>query len=429
MANEVTFDHLKLLRDQPHLLGLLCGYKDLTPLHSEWIKYIWTSGRSVALNAHRGSFKSTSIKTVGSVWYMLFNPNDRIFIVQKTYADAADAVATIAKVMEIPEIREIFKFAHGEYPEFTVRREGKLEFSFKKTKTGEGNITGFGLSSPFTGRHCDFLLADDISTLKDRLSKAEREFTKMIWRELAANIIDRGKPCCYIGTPWHRDGVESIIPKPLKFSINECNLITPEQLERIRAETTPALFAANYLLEFTSDDEALFKDPNWGEWEYANTETPIAHIDAAYGGDDYCALTIGARRVVSRKIQAVGFTYHGNVKDWIPTVDEILRRYKVKKVFCEKQSDRGYTASLLRHQGFSVHEYDESLNKQHKIGSYLYESWRDIIWSNETDDVYMSQIVDWTPKTKEHDDAPDSAACLMRARFSKKGSNLERWKW
>jgi len=424
-----TEEHLQMLRENPHILGWMLGYDKLTALHGDWIKYVWTSGKGVSLNAHRGSFKSTAIVIVGAVWYLLFNPEARIFIVQKTFSDAAEAVATIAKNMDQSDIRELFFFAHGEFPEFKTRKEGAVEFSFKKMRTKDPSLKAFGLTSQFTGHHADFILCDDISTIKDRLSKAEREFTKNMWREISGNVIDRGKPCCYVGTPWHRDGVESIIPKPLKFSINDCSLMTEEQIAKARNDMTPALFAANYLLEFAADDDALFKNPIYGPWPAGNIDTVYAHIDAAYGGEDYCSFTIAGRHKATRKIHVMGWTYKGTIVDFIPFILDKMKEYRCRKIAVEQNPDKGYTASMLKAGGMSVHEYPENVNKQHKIATYLYEVWSDIVFSPDCDDIYMEQIVDWTAMTKEHDDAPDNLASLIRYKYSSKSAGNERWKW
>jgi hypothetical protein len=423
-----NLEYLNIIRDHPHVIGWIVGKERLKEIHSDWIKYIWITKKSRALWAHRGSYKSTAIVIIGTVWYLLFNPEARICIVRKTYADAADAINTIIKIMETPLIRELFLFAHGEYPEFTKKKEGAISFSFKKRATPEGSVTGFGLASPFTGRHFDIIICDDISTVKDRLSKAEREFTKTIWRELVTNVIDRGKPCCYVGTPWAKEGVESIIPEPKKFSIKECDVMTDEEVEVARASTTPSLFAANYMLEFTNDDDALFKDPVFDSWQSKEIGMVVAHVDAAYGGDDYIAVTIGAeRKNKDNRVQMVGFTYHGAISEWVDQIADVFRTYKVRKIFVEKQSDRGWTADMFRKRGFTVSEYDENMKKEHKIATFLYEVWPRIVWSPESDDTYMSQIADWTALTRGHDDAPDSASCLCRSRFSVKGYRYGRW--
>lgn len=423
-----TPEHLAAIKEYPHILGHIAGRDKLTPLHSEWIKIIWQGGRRPALMAHRGSFKSTAIGVIGTVWHLLFHPEERVFVVRKTFQDACDTVSTIAKVMAQQEVRELFMYAHGEYPEFTMNREGKISFSFKKSKTPEPSVMAFGISSPFTGRHADFILCDDISTLKDRLSKAEREFTKQIWMEISTNVIDRGKTCAYIGTPWHADGVESLIKNVQKFSVYDCDLITPNELMEIKASTLPSLFAANYELKFVASEDAMFADPKYGKWIHDGCTAVRAHVDSAYGAGDSCALTIGGR-LPNGMIQFVGFEFKGHIKDWIDYIEQRMAFYKARKIYVEKQSDRGMTAGLLRHAGLTVVEYDENLNKQNKIAAYLGEIWPKLIWSDDTDTNYMLQITEWTSLSKEHDDAPDGAACLARHCFSSKGSNSERWKW
>ena len=429
LLNACVFDYdmFRLIQEKPHLVGWMVGKTKLTDIHSDWIKYIWTSKKSVSLMAHRGSYKSTAIAQIGPLWYLLFNPEARIAIVRKTFTDAADTVATIAKFFEVPEIREMFRYAHGEYPEFRTRKEGILSMSFKKLATPEGSINGFGLSSAFVGRHFDIIICDDISTLDDRLFKSKREYTKMIWMELSTNIIDRGKPCNYIGTPWHKDGVESIIPAPLTFSIDECNLMSEEEIEFARSQTTASLFAANYLLKFMSDDDSPFKDPIMGEWKTSGIEGVYAHVDAAYGGSDYTALTIMARRN-DGKLQVYGRLYKESIVDCLDWIVETCERMKVRKIFCEKQSDRGWTGSMLRKKGMMVAEYDENTKKDHKIVTYIGEVWPLLVFGEDTDPQYLSQLEDWCPETKNHDDAADGLSCLIRAKFSKKGTSIERWR-
>ncbi len=422
-----TKEIIQKIASYPHVLGWLMGFKDLSEIHSYWIKYIWTAKSHRALNAHRGSYKSTAIVIVGVIWYLLFHPNARIFLVRKTYEDACMAVETIARIMEQPAIRALFTYVHKKPPEFVKRAEGRLLFSFKKTATPDVSVTAFGLKSPFTGHHCDFLICDDISTPKDRVSKAEREFTKFMWRELATNIVDPGTPCCYIGTPWHKDGVESIIPTPLKFSVKDIGILSPEEIEEKRRTTTPSLFAANYLLEFAADDAAPFKDPQEGPWIYRNLGSVEAHIDAAYGGDNSCALTLMAKNKETGLIYARGWSFHGNVQDWIPEIVNIMRMYKCKVIHVEEQGDKGFTRAQLSAKGVAARGYNESTNKQVKIATYLKKWWYEIRWDPNTETEYMMQIVDWLTETKENDDAPDSAASLLRAMFGKLDGKSSLW--
>jgi len=431
----VTNDHIKAILQQPHLLGFIGGYKDLTPLHSEWVHYIWNAKKGVSLMAHRGSFKSSGVTVTGAVWRLLFNPEEQIMIVRKTHAEAVDTVADIAKMMKNPEIREIFKYAHGETPEFTMERigEGKLSFSFKTGTSIAPSLLGMGLNSPLTGKHATYIVADDLSTLKDRLSRAEREFTKNIWRELSSNVINRDCPCCYIGTPWTTsNGVEEIIPEPIKYDCYSTGLISEKQLIEIKSKTIPTLFACNYELKIVADEKAMFKNPKYDAWDFKAKERPYAQIDPAFGGEDFNAFTIMGRRD-DGALQAIGFAKQGVVGEWLDFFKQQCKKYKVQSVYIELNSDRGWTASQLKNLGIIAKTYNESTKKQFKIATYLWEVWEQLYWVNLDDDPmrldYMAQITNWESEAKCWDDAPDSASSLVRARFSKKASMTGRWGW
>ena len=46
---------ISLLRNQPYKIGQLCGFKDLTELHNEWLKKMVYGSDEFTLLAHRGS--------------------------------------------------------------------------------------------------------------------------------------------------------------------------------------------------------------------------------------------------------------------------------------------------------------------------------------------------------------------------------------
>jgi hypothetical protein len=67
----------------------------------------------------------------------------------------------------------------------------------------------------------------------------------------------------------------------------------------------------------------------------------------------------------------------------------------------------------LQDKGLYVREYHETMNKYIKIATYLKKYWSEIYWIDATDKDYISMILDYT-EFAEHDDAPDSAASLLR---------------
>ena len=48
-----------------------------------------------------------------------------------------------------------------------------------------------------------------------------------------------------------------------------------------------------------------------------------------------------------------------------------------------------------------------------KISTFLRKWWDRIVWLEGTDQEYLNQILSYT-EDAEHDDAPDSAACVCR---------------
>lgn len=430
-----TWDHVRIIRQYPHLLGHLANKTKLTPMHSEWMRYILDSKEERVLMAHRGSYKTTSIVEIGIIWYLMFHPDDRVALIRKSFTQAAECIRNIADIMMLPEIHDLLAFVWGTDWKFSVRREGKLKLSVKRTNTKEVSITAKGIDSASTGDHYDFAIGDDCEDLQDRISEAARQKTILVINEFRSNIMERDKHMCFIGTPWHSKGLYSTLPPALKFPIHTTGLITPAQEADIKSKTTPALFAINYDLKFENEDDLQFKEPFLGVWHDGLVSNIRGHVDAAYDGDHYCALTI-IGRLPDGKLNGIGFVYQGNIKDWLGEIAKKLSYYKCNKLYIEDNADRGYSADILKthplikENHIWVLSYHEKMVKEVKIATYLGEVWQDIEWAKETDANYLEQCMDWRPKMLP-DDAPDSAASLVReggfSATKSYASNL--WKW
>lgn len=426
---------LQIVADEPHKLGWLIGRDKLNPLHSEWIKYCWDNDEPRALQAFRGSYKSTSVLLIGAIRWMLFHPDDRIGIIRKNVSAAREYTNTIATAMQLPELKELFYYAHGVYPRITRQRDGRYQWNFKKTLTPEGNITPLGIDGALTGAHFDKVLTDDIITVKDKLSRAERERTKEMVHEIATNIIDPGKGSTWIGTPWHREdawGEINAFCDVAKYPISQFNFLSKVEAERKKLTTTPFLYAINYELEIGKDESLLFSDPTFSKgWDFSKRDA-IAHLDTAFDGDHYCALTIMSPLSGSGDdtiYQAVGFVYAGHVKNWYATIKKHYERFRVKHLLVETNADKGMSANDLKDLKLRIKPYSESQNKHLKISTNLYKFWNRIEWAPETDDEYMLQVTDYKEGSSP-DDAPDSAASLLREAFTGKStSNRSKYEW
>ncbi len=166
----------------------------------------------------------------------------------------------------------------------------EIDTNLKTSTRGTSQLLGMGIYASLTGKHADIVITDDIVNIKDRVSRAEREKTKLQYQELQ-NVKNREGRFINTGTPWHKEDAISKMPNVKKFDCYETGLIDKEQRKALQQSMTPSLFAANYELKHIADSESLFTAPTYID----NTNliyNGVAHIDAAYGGGDSTAFTI-----------------------------------------------------------------------------------------------------------------------------------------
>ena len=225
------------------------------------------------------------------------------------------------------------------------------------------------------------------------------------------NIVTRDGRIVFIGTPWHKEDAFSLVVAPEKHDCYSTGLISPEKLQALRDSMSPSLFAANYELRHIAAENALFATAPRYTDNADMLRDGIAHIDAAYGGEDYTAMTCGRR---------VGDTLYLYGRLWRAHVDTVLdaaladcNRLMCAPVYCENNGDKGYLGKEIRNRGYEARIYAEKQNKYLKISTYLKKWWKNIVFLDGTDRAYIAQIMDYT-EDAEHDDAPDSAADICR---------------
>ena len=397
--------------DKPHLLGHALGYTDLTPLHDEWIKYIWFTDKDRYLEAHRGSYKTTAILILGNIIFHLFFPDLTTLIVRKEYTDhVKPAIKQIGDQLKSDVIKIIVKEWYDCDFYLVKDTESEISSNLKQSVTNEENIKGCSIGKVVTGSHYNRVVTDDIETMDDRVSKAAREKSKLVYQELS-NVVNPGCPLSSIGTPWHKDGVSSIMPKPKKYPIGSTGLkkFTDEHIKKLKKKMTTALYSINYNLEYMVDSEAYFKEPNYGDWPEACE--PIAHIDKKYAGKDTGALTYAAEYNGNIYMRGIHFTEH--IEDYYDSVVKFQEIMKGGTLHNEDNDDKGLASSAMRERGVIVSTYHEATNKHVKITTFLKANWDRIIWDYRTDPEYMVQIIDYR-EGEGPDDAPDSAASILR---------------
>ena len=404
---------MKEMLKHPEQIGIRVGFKDMTPLHGMWIREIVFGTEDYTLQAHRGSYKSSSL-AVAIALIMILDPTHNIIFLRKADNDVAEMLRMVTKILRQQIMSDISMIFHGRPLEIVTENVDQISTNLWNSPMGAPQLLGLGIKSSITGKHAQYVITDDICNIQDYQSAAEREHTKLQYDELQ-NIRNRGGRIINLGTPWHKKDVFRKMPNIHRYDCYTTGLISKEQLASLQKSMAPRLFAANYELKLLASSELVFTEPPQfytEEHRYNVLEGGEAHIDAAFGGKDYTALTI-AQRSWDRKILLYGRLWHQDVQRVLPQIIEEVKRCKCWRVMCESNADHGFLKSALMSQNVWTRTYHENQNKKIKILTYLCRCWKDIRFMPGTDPKYIRQIVNYTEQA-EHDDAPDSAATVCR---------------
>ena len=394
----------------PAALGRALGYKDFRDdLHGEWIRRMLTTTQDMTLQAHRGSYKTTCL-TETIALMMISRPRSNIIFLRKTDTDVAEVVKAVDRILNEPVMRGIYAALTG--TDLAVVKSTNTEISLASyaAPRGAAQLLGIGIGGSLTGKHADIIITDDIINRKDRISRAERENTKSVYMELQ-NVRNPGGVIINCGTPWHKEDAFTLMPEPWRFDCYTTGMLDDEQIAQLRRSMAPSLFAANYELRHIATENALFTEPPKFTKDAALLHDGIAHIDAAYGGEDYTAFTCGKRR--GDKLYMYGKLWQRHVDTVLDACIAEAKRLRCAPIHTEKNADKGYLAREIVNRGMQGSIYSEFENKYIKISTFLRKWWPNIVWLDGTDRDYIAQIMDYT-EDAEHDDAPDSAACICR---------------
>lgn len=421
-------DIIQKIIDYPHLLGRLLGFTKLKKLHSDMINYAYDmSNLKKSVWAHRGAYKTTAIVVVGIVRLLLFNPNLTIGIFKKTFTDSCKLVKNISTLLKNEDIAIIFKYLWGFTPVLSVDREDCITLAHKTRITKEGNVNAFSVMSPITGYHLDVGIFDDFVTIEDKISRAIRNKTKIMLEELINNVLNPGALALFVGTPFCNDSAWDLCPAPVKWDVYSTHILSNKEIFEKKQKMTGATFACNYELKIISDDDAIFKNPNYANWDF-NYKNGIGHIDKKFGGNDTMALTFVAKKNDGR-YQCIGFIFYDDLKKTKRDIFDLWKKYNIGTIYTEDNDDKGFASDLLKKLGIKVETYHESKNKHIKILNHLLENdFYDLIdFDTSIDANYMTQILDYR-ELSSLDDAPDSLASIGRILINEEVDYFtERW--
>ena len=405
---------IAILLNEPVKIGYAVGFDKLTALHNRWIIEMIRGTQDKTLQAHRGSYKTTCVSIALACIFVLL-PNKKTLFLRKTDADVKEVIRQVRNILLSPPMQEAARLIHGKDMVLITQTASELSSNLPGDSKGTSQIVAMGINGSITGKHFDRIFTDDIVNVQDRTSKAERDRTKIVYQELQ-NIRNRGGRIFNTGTPWHKEDCFSLMPNIERHDCYSTGLISKEQLQIIREAMTASLFAANYELRHIASDDVIFTSPQTGA-DPALAEQGICHIDASYGGEDGTAFTICKKS--GGKYYIYGRLWQKHVDDCLPEIIRLRKAFNAGIIYCERNADKGYLAKALRDKGERADTYHEKTNKFVKITSYLKSEWKNVVFVAGTDAEYINQICDYT-ENAEHDDAPDSAASIVRKLWNKK---------
>lgn len=415
MKNQAIEATINLIKNYPYLIAQDVGFSDVREHpHNDWMKHILTDEGDYTLLAHRGSYK-TSVLSVCIALMMLVFPWKNIIFLRKADSDVAEMIRMVRKALESDTFRRLSIILYKRPITLIKASESELTTNLYKSASGSSQLLGIGIKSSITGKHADIVITDDICNISDRISKAERERTKLQYQELQ-NIKNRGGRIINTGTKWHGEDVFSLIDD---IDICDCyhtGLISEEKLQQIKDSMIPSLFACNYELRIIASEDVIFTDPQVG----APVDTVmqgIMHLDSAFYGEDYTAWGVMAKH--DGKYYLYGRMKRKHVEDCYGDVIADYERFCCGKLYNESNADKGFVARDLRKMGAKVILYPEKENKYIKIVTHLKAIWKDLIFVDGTDKEYIDQICNYF-EDAEHDDAPDDASSLARLLYPKK---------
>lgn len=403
-------DYLRVFREEPARIGRMVGFPDLSCIHNDWMKDMLYGTDDMTLLAHRLSYKTSCVSVVLAIYIALLPRISSLFM-RKTDTDVREIIRQVAKILANEDFAYAVSQVMGAQYVITKATDTEIDTSFNTSTRGVVQLLGVGSGSSITGKHFDRVFTDDIVNLEDRKSRAERERVKMIYQELQ-NVKTHGGRIINTGTPWHKDdAISKLMPNVQRFDCYQTGIMTPELIEEKRRSMTPSLFAANYELRHIAAEQALFPDYPQFTDNPAFLRDGIAHVDAAYGGEDSTAFTCGKR--IGETLYLYGRKWHSHVDTVLDTIISESERLMCAPIMCEDNGDKGFLAKEIIKAGYSARTYHEKENKYIKISTYLRKWWGNIVFLEGTDQEYIDEIMDYT-EDAEHDDAPDSASVVCR---------------
>lgn len=402
------------LINHPVKYAHMLGFNKLVDINEKWIIDMVRGKEDKSLMAHRNSYKTTCV-SVALAEIIILLPKYHSLFMRKTDDDVKEIVHQVQNILKDGHTKYLTQCIYGVNLQLTTETSTEITTNLAIDVRGTSQLLGIGAGGSLTGKHFERIFTDDIINLKDRISKAERDKTKLIYQELQnVRNIDNGRIFNTL-TPWHKDDASTLMPAPEKYTCYDTGIMTEEDIQAKKDSMTASLFSANYELRHIASEDVIFDEPMQGA-SIENVKNGLSHVDSAFNGEDYTAFTI--MNYYDGKLYVLGKMWRKHVEDCYDDIIGLWKGNLCGKLYTEDNADKGFVARDLKNKGVRTVTYSENMNKHIKIVTYLKAVWKYIVFVEGTDAEYIEQICDYT-EDAEHDDAPDSCACLARLLWRK----------
>lgn len=185
----------------------LLGYKHMTPhTHQEMCDALQAPTKRKLIVMPRGTFKS-SIGVVGySIWSLINNPNLRILIDSEVYLNSRNFLREIKAHLQSEWFVKLF----GSFRSENNWNEAEITISQRTTTLKEASITCGGIDTVKVGQHYDIIIADDLNSGNNSLT---REGCEKVIRhyQMSMAILEPEGTFIVIGTRYNVNDIPGYI--------------------------------------------------------------------------------------------------------------------------------------------------------------------------------------------------------------------------
>lgn len=267
-ADRMDWHHEKLCQDLMHLWRTRKDKNTKTTIKVEW---------------PRGTLKSTICSVYFPVWVLLNEPETRILIESETATNALRFLSLIKSSFEGKHFQHLFGVMYDPRHRWNLEQ---LTLN-RKQDYKEPSVDVGGVEVEKTGQHYDLYIGDDLqgktnSQTRDQIEKV------ILHAKSVYSLMNPSGMLLFPGTRWaHSDLLgymdelneeDDILLRPRSIGVSRYTcwkldknggmiwgdpefpgLLPIEELHDMRAKQGPYVFSCNYLLNPTSDENAVFK--------------------------------------------------------------------------------------------------------------------------------------------------------------------------